>query len=53
MFESKDEEKIERYFKIIIVLLGIQILLTVGLLALNLWLNFKINWFQRESPLID
>lgn len=43
----------ERYFKIIIVLLGIQILLTFGLLALNLWMNFKINWFQQGSTLID
>jgi hypothetical protein len=43
----------ERYFKIIIVLLGIQILLTLGLLALSLWMNFKINWFQQGSTIID
>jgi hypothetical protein len=42
-----------RYLKIIIVMLVFQLVLTVGLFAMNLWLNFQINEFAPEEPFID
>lgn len=37
------------YLKVLLIILGVQTLLLLGSLALNLWINFKINMFLRFS----
>jgi hypothetical protein len=38
------------YLRLFLVILIIQTILLIGKGALTLWMNFKINWFQRGSP---
>jgi hypothetical protein len=40
------------YVKALLLLVAVQVLLSLGSLALNLWINFKINLFW-DGPLID
>ena len=47
---SEDEVIIpKRYLKALLIVLAVQTLLLFGSLALNLWINFKINMFLRFS----
>jgi hypothetical protein len=43
------------YIKALLLLLGFQVLLSLASIALNLWINFKINMFapSPNGPLID
>jgi hypothetical protein len=38
------------YLRLFLIILIIQTILLIGIGALTLWINFKINWFQRGSP---
>lgn len=39
-----------RYLRLFLILLIIQTILLIGIGALTLWINVKINWFQRGNP---
>jgi hypothetical protein len=39
-----------KYLRAFLIILVIQTLLLLGIGALTLWINFKINWFQSGSP---
>jgi hypothetical protein len=38
------------YLRAFLIILVIQTLLLLGIGALTVWINFKINWFQSGSP---
>lgn len=38
----------KRYIKALLIILALQTLLLLGSLALNLWINFKLNLFLRS-----
>jgi hypothetical protein len=38
------------YLRLFLIILIVQTVLLIGIGALTLWINFKINWFQRDSP---
>lgn len=38
----------KRYIKALLIVLALQTLLLLGSLALNLWINFKLNLFLRS-----
>ena len=42
----------KRYLRALLIMLIIQTILLLGIGALTVWINFKINWFQN-GPLID
>ena len=41
------------YLKALLIFVALQVLLSLGSLALNLWINFKINRLLWNEPLID
>lgn len=40
----------KRYLRAFLIILIIQTILLLGIGALTVWINFKINWFQSGSP---
>ena len=40
----------KRYLRAFLIILVVQTILLLGIGALTLWINFKINWFQSGSP---
>jgi hypothetical protein len=38
------------YLRAFLIILIIQTILLLGIGALTVWINFKINWFQSGSP---
>ena len=43
------------YLKALLVILAFQVLISIASIALNLWINFKINmfWSRNGQPFID
>lgn len=39
-----------RYLRAFLIILIIQTILLIGIGALTVWINFKINWFQSGRP---
>jgi hypothetical protein len=58
---SREEGKTEYvripkwYLKALLIILAFQVLLSVASIALNLWINFKLNifWSRNGQPIID
>jgi hypothetical protein len=40
----------KRYLQAFLIILVVQMILLLGIGALTIWINFKINWFQSGSP---